>query len=225
MSQDGESEQHTLIHAICEACGEPDVLTIVEHARDSAQTQAVADAHHTIAEEHADETGHHVQVGESEDDPEAVRELARSKAPSVSGATPEDFGAEVVTDGGQPVGEHPGPIDVARQITFATEHEHPIRAHEKTATVRIDGCEGVHRGDVVELATEDGSHIDTVRITRVSECRVDEALKHIDLWNARYPIDTIGHLIGALNHHYERTVGLDTDVRVLCWDPTGGDQP
>jgi len=89
-----QEEEHTLIHVICDGCDEEDLLTILEHPRDAGQTRAVAEAHHTIAEEHADETGHHVEVGETEDDPDSIIELAKSIAPSVGGAEPEDFSKE-----------------------------------------------------------------------------------------------------------------------------------
>lgn len=89
-----QEEEHTLIHVICDGCDEEDLLTISEHPRDAGQTRAVADAHHTIAEEHADETGHHVEVGETEDDPDSIIELAQSIAPSVGGVEPEDFSEE-----------------------------------------------------------------------------------------------------------------------------------
>lgn len=88
-------EQHTVIHAICDECGEADVLTIVEHARNSPQARAVSNAHHKIAENHADETGHHVEVGETEEAPGRAVEVARGLAPSVSGADPSDFGGDL----------------------------------------------------------------------------------------------------------------------------------
>lgn len=91
-----QDEEHTLLHVICDGCGKEDLLTVLKHPRDAQQTRAVANAHHTIAETHADETGHHVEVGETEDDPESVLELARSMAPSVDGVEPADFSEEYV---------------------------------------------------------------------------------------------------------------------------------
>lgn len=90
-----QDEEHTLIHVLCDQCGEEDLLTILEHPRDAEQTRAVADAHHTIAEAHADDAGHHIEVGETADTPEAIVELAKSIAPSVSGVEPEDFAEEL----------------------------------------------------------------------------------------------------------------------------------
>jgi hypothetical protein len=86
--------EHTLIHVKCDACGGVDTLTIVEHPRDSAQTKAVAEAHHTLAESHADDTGHHVEVGETEGRPSEIRKQARAMASGFSGVEREDF-AEV----------------------------------------------------------------------------------------------------------------------------------
>lgn len=97
---DESEDEHTLIHVICDECGEPDVLSILEHPRESPQVRMFADAHHTVAEEHADDTGHHVQVGETADTPDAVVDLAKSIAPSVTGVEPEDFSPELRADGG-----------------------------------------------------------------------------------------------------------------------------
>lgn len=82
---------HSAIHVICDECGVPDVLSVLEHPQDSQQFKMVAKAHHQMAEEHAKTTGHHVEVGETEDNPKAILEFARGMAPSVSGAAPEDF--------------------------------------------------------------------------------------------------------------------------------------
>jgi hypothetical protein len=89
-----QKEKHTLIHIICDSCDEEDLLTILEHPRNAGQTRAIADIHHTIAEEHADETDHHIEVGETEDDPDSIIELAKAIAPSVGGVEPEDFSEE-----------------------------------------------------------------------------------------------------------------------------------
>lgn len=89
------SEQHTLIHVICDECGEVDVLSILEHPPDSPQVGAVSDVHHTMAEQHADEKGHHVEVGDTAGSPSEILELAQGMAPSVGGAAPEDFSDEL----------------------------------------------------------------------------------------------------------------------------------
>lgn len=89
-----DEEEHTLIHTVCDGCDKEDMLTIAEHPRDADQTQILVDAHHTIAEAHADQTGHHIEVGESTGDPESIIELAKSIAPSVGGVNPEDFDEE-----------------------------------------------------------------------------------------------------------------------------------
>lgn len=89
-----DEEEHTLIHTICDECDKQDMLTIAEHPRDADQTQTLVDAHHTIAEAHADQTGHHIEVGESAGDPESILELAQSLASSVGGVEPEDFDEE-----------------------------------------------------------------------------------------------------------------------------------
>jgi len=44
-----------------------------------------------MAEQHADESGHHVEVGETDGSPSDVVDLAQGMAPSVRGAAPEDF--------------------------------------------------------------------------------------------------------------------------------------
>lgn len=91
-----ETDQHTLIHVICDSCDEPDLLTIVEHPAETPQSEQVAGVHHTIAEAHADEAGHHVEVGVTEDDPATIVDLARSMAPSVGGVEPADFSEEML---------------------------------------------------------------------------------------------------------------------------------
>ena len=92
-----DGEEHTLIHTICDKCDSEDLLTIAEHPRDADQTRAIANAHHTIAETHADQTGHHVEVGESASDPESIIGLAKSLAPSVGGVKPGDFDGEITS--------------------------------------------------------------------------------------------------------------------------------
>lgn len=92
-----DATEHTLIHTICDQCDEEDLLTISEHPRDSDQTQAVVDAHHKVAEGHAGETGHHVEVGQSAGDPESIIELAESLAASVGGIEPEALSREIRT--------------------------------------------------------------------------------------------------------------------------------
>jgi hypothetical protein len=100
-----EESEHTLIHVICDECGESDMLTLLEHPRESAQTKAVSEAHHTIADNHADESDHHVEVGVTTGTPEEIRSTAQSMADAVDGAEPDDFSQEMVTDGGRPKNE------------------------------------------------------------------------------------------------------------------------
>jgi len=96
----GGEDEHTLIHVICDDCGETDMLTLLEHPRESAQTKAVSKAHHTVADNHSDESGHHVEVGVTTGSPDEIRSTAQSLAEAVDGAEPDDFFPEMVTDGG-----------------------------------------------------------------------------------------------------------------------------
>jgi hypothetical protein len=89
-------ETHSIIHVQCDGCAAVDQVTLLEHPRDSKQHEAVAKAHHQLAEEHADETGHHVEVGQSEGEPESARKVAQSLAEDFEGADPADFEREVM---------------------------------------------------------------------------------------------------------------------------------
>lgn len=91
-----QTEQHTVIHSECQECPDADTVSILEHPRDSPQHDAVSDAVHTVAEEHADETGHHVQVGDTEAEPDAARRLARDLAQSFSGVEDDAFDEELI---------------------------------------------------------------------------------------------------------------------------------
>lgn len=114
-----DSPEHTLIHVICDGCDEVDVLAIVEHPRESAQTEIVSETQHTVAERHADQTGHHVEVGVTEGTAEQIRTQAKSMAASVDGAEPEDFTPEMVPDGGEP--EFDNPRAMASPDTIAVD--------------------------------------------------------------------------------------------------------
>jgi len=88
---DDEEVLHTCMHVNCDECGGVDVLTVLEHPQDSKQVDVVSEAHHEMAQSHAQDTGHHVEVGITDNNPEEILEFARGIAPSVSGAAPEDF--------------------------------------------------------------------------------------------------------------------------------------
>jgi len=91
MSQSKTQGRHTLIHVVCDECEEPNTVTVAEHPRDSKQSTLIAKVHHTVAEEHADATGHHVEVGESEGSPEEVESFAENLRRDILG---EEFAEE-----------------------------------------------------------------------------------------------------------------------------------
>jgi len=147
---DGGEEEHTLIHVICDECGGCDMLTLLEHPRDSQQVSAVSDAHHTMAEGHADETGHHVEVGSTAGEPNEIRRAARSMADSVAGADADDFPQPVATDGRQAVGE-----DKYSKVTlFERENGDPtfkLGEHDDLYHITYGDIEQIEVVEVAEL--------------------------------------------------------------------------
>jgi len=87
-------DTHTLIHIECDECGAVGTVTLLEHPRDAPQSESVADAHHLLAEEHADDTGHNTRVGNSEGTPDEIREMAMGLAEGIDGVDPAAFAAE-----------------------------------------------------------------------------------------------------------------------------------
>lgn len=87
---------HTVIHSECKECPEADTVSVLEHPRGSKQHETVSEAVHTVAEGHADETGHHVEVGDTEADPDSALKLARDLAQSFSGVENDAFDEEVM---------------------------------------------------------------------------------------------------------------------------------
>lgn len=57
-----EATKRTVVELDCPDCEETDVTSVLEHPRDSPQTEAVAQATHQVAEEHEKETGHVAEV-------------------------------------------------------------------------------------------------------------------------------------------------------------------
>lgn len=116
---------HTLIHVLCDGCSYADMLTLLEHPRDSEQTQAISEAHHTMADHHADETGHYVEVGVTTGSPDEIRSTAQSMAEGIDGADPDDFTPEMMTDGGKSEDKQPSNAPLARYCKLCGDGYNP----------------------------------------------------------------------------------------------------
>lgn len=88
--------KHSVIHVECEQCNEIDTVTLLEHPRDSKQHELVAEAHHEMAEEHADPEDHWVEVGQTEGTPEEMESFARGLAQGLDGVDDDAFDAELI---------------------------------------------------------------------------------------------------------------------------------
>lgn len=96
-TQANGSEKHSVIHVECDECAAVDTVTLLEHPRDSKQHRLVAEAHHTLADDHADETDHSVEVGQTQGSPEVMVEFARSLAEGLDGVDEELLDAEMIS--------------------------------------------------------------------------------------------------------------------------------
>jgi len=96
MSDTDTEGNHSLVVLDCRECDEADVLTRLEHPKDSQQHRIVADGHDTVAAEHHEDTGHNVDLKSHGGSPDEILELARELAGEIEGVPDDAFHEELV---------------------------------------------------------------------------------------------------------------------------------
>ncbi|WP_248515946.1 ASCH domain-containing protein [Salinarchaeum laminariae] len=105
-----------------------------------------------------------------------------------------------------------------KSIEFAERYVEPIQAGAKTATVRIDECEEIEKGDHLQFETPSGEVFWTARISSFAVASVEIAPHVMRVFEAEHAHDRVSSLLETLEEHYDREIRRETECRVLCWD-------
>lgn len=108
-------------------------------------------------------------------------------------------------------------------IEFAPEYARPIRAGEKSGTVRLREHIDAGVGDEVPAVTDDGTPFATLRITGTAAVVAKHALGILDAMGATYGADTTGELLDGVSKHYEQDVDRGTVVEVIAFEVVAPD--